>query len=300
MPTATLQSDLTAIPKSTVGRVSLLDVSPCGELFQAAKDGDTNIIKQLIQQGANVNQQCKKLNGYTPLIVAAVAGKVSAVETLLNLGADPNIRDDDGYKISRLAIDADQMDAVKCLIKHGVVVTDPRVKEGKAWLTEQYEIMCKGVKDPESKPPRAVLDYLNNGYPKGPWPKKRSILDVYWEHILLQYIGDQPLDIERNVSTDLILPHSGTFERILSGHAGYKEAARLLYKVLPTTKYIIKGTYVDKKDRWVTERWGYFDAEHNLQVEDGIDTFLINEETEKIDVMMINFNVTSINPCING
>ncbi|KAE8392598.1 ankyrin repeat protein [Aspergillus alliaceus] len=291
MSTARFQSGPTAAPQSTVRHASLPDVSPCGKLFQAAKDGNTKLIEQLVLQGADINQQCMKLNGYTPLIVAAIAGQVSAVEALLRLKADPNIRDSDGYKVSKLAIDANQMDAVTCLINWGVVVTDPRVQEGKDWLTEQYELMWKDVKDPDSKPPRAVLDYINNGYPNGPWPDKRSILDVYWEHILLQYIGDQPLDIQRNVSTDLILPHSGTFCRILSGHAGYKEAARLLYKALPTTKYIIKGTVVDEKDRWVTERWGYLDTDYKLQVEDGIDAFLINKETEKIEVMMINFSV---------
>lgn len=46
---------------------------------------------------------------------------------------------------------------------------------------------------------------------------------------------------------------------------------------------------MDKTGSWVTERWGYHDLANNLQVVDGIDTFLI--EGGKIKVKMINYTV---------
>lgn len=49
------------------------------------------------------------------------------------------------------------------------------------------------------------------------------------------------------------------------------------------------GTVVAPAGSWVTERWGYYDVKNNLQVVDGIDTFLIVEG--KILVKMINYNV---------
>ncbi|SDN80279.1 hypothetical protein [Ensifer sp. YR511] len=58
---------------------------------------------------------------------------------------------------------------------------------------------------------------------------------------------------------------------------------------LPTTQYDIVGTVVEPAGSWVTERWGYHDVKNNLQVVDGIDTFLI--AGGKIQVKMINYNI---------
>jgi hypothetical protein len=62
--------------------------------------------------------------------------------------------------------------------------------------------------------------------------------------------------------------------------------------VLPTRNYVIAGTVIQQTSKtsgWVTERWGYYDPENNIQVTDGIDTFLI--EDGKITVKMVNYNV---------
>ena len=58
---------------------------------------------------------------------------------------------------------------------------------------------------------------------------------------------------------------------------------------LPTTKYDIVGTVVEEAGNWVTERWGYRDVDHKLQVVDGIDTFLIKDG--KITVKITNYTV---------
>jgi len=119
--------------------------------------------------------------------------------------------------------------------------------------------------------------------------EKRSVSEVYWEHILLRYIGDIPLDIKRNYSEDLELSLVGTYKEILRGHEGIKQSGKLLNDKLPTTKYDIVGTVVEQGGNWVTERWGYHDVKNNLQVVDGIDTFLI--EGAKITKKMINYTV---------
>ncbi|KAB8211862.1 hypothetical protein BDV34DRAFT_219078 [Aspergillus parasiticus] len=56
-------------------------------------------------------------------------------------------------------------------------------------------------------------------------------------------------------------------------------------------KYNMTGTHVAAKGQWMTERWEYHDYEKNLQVLDRVDTFLINEEKGKIEVMLVNYNV---------
>ena len=170
--------------------------------------------------------------------------------------------------------------------------------------------MSNNVKDPKDKPDPQVLQCILNGYPDKLGPiAGRSISYTYWEHILLRYVGDVPLDIKRNYSEKLVLSLVGTFERILKGHAGtlsftsgcltnlltnshatgITESARLLNSVVPTTEYKIAGTVVDSSGGWVTERWGYYDKKNNIQICDGIDTFLIYDS--QIAVKMINYTV---------
>ncbi len=77
--------------------------------------------------------------------------------------------------------------------------------------------------------------------------------------------------------------------QVLITTAGVRESARLLNSVLPTTQYDIVDTVIGKDSAWVTERWGYHDIANNVQVVDGIDSFLIVDG--KIKVKMINYTV---------
>ena len=64
-------------------------------LMIASLIGDTSAVVKLLDNGANPN--IRDENGRTPLIEAAFGGHSDVVATLLRSGADPNIGDRDGW-----------------------------------------------------------------------------------------------------------------------------------------------------------------------------------------------------------
>lgn len=269
-------------------------VEDCGDLFKAAKTGDIVKIKEILDTDpGKVDSICKSCRSITPLITAAISGQKRAVEVLCDYHADATIRDAENYTIFKLALDAGQRDIANYIACRypDIVITDPRLPQGARWLTEQFHTISKKILDEGSKPPERVLNYLLTGDEnKYAATDDRTVSEVYWEHILLRYIGDIPCDIKRNYSEELKMAFVGTFDRILYGWPGIRESGRLLNCVLPTTAYNVYGTYVVSERRdmgWVTERWSYDDG--TFKVDDGIDTFLI--EGKKIVVMLINYRV---------
>jgi ankyrin repeat protein len=63
-------------------------------LVVAISKGETETVKQFIENGTKVN---KKLNGLTPLMYAARYNKVQIIEYLLLKGADRDIKDNQGF-----------------------------------------------------------------------------------------------------------------------------------------------------------------------------------------------------------
>ncbi|WP_420995198.1 hypothetical protein ACKI2N_000450 [Cupriavidus sp. 30B13] len=167
-----------------------------------------------------------------------------------------------------------------------------------SWLRDEFRKIDGNVHDARSKPPVHVLEYILAG--QYPAIEARSPAEVYWEHILLRYMGEVALDIERNYSPALKLSLMGTGADVLmaEGHggpllgiAGIETSARVLNQLLPTTGYTIVDTIVRGNDRsgWVTEQWGYFDPATRIQVRDGIDTFQIRHG--RIQTKMIHYTV---------
>lgn len=174
--------------------------------------------------------------------------------------------------------------------------TDPATPEGEAWLRGEFDKIRANVTDEASKPSYDTLERVISGNFKP--IRERTTNEVYWEHILLRYVGNVPLDIERNYSEKLKLSLIGSAERILHGHDGIAESARILNELLATTQYTIVDTIMrdtGKESGWVTERWAYLDGnEKHNQVLDGIDSFLIKEG--RIDTKMINYTVEPATP----
>lgn len=69
-------------------------------IHQAAEKGDCEAIRACVASGADLNAICDdekgENKGRTPLAVACYHFELSAVQTLLELGADPNFKDADG------------------------------------------------------------------------------------------------------------------------------------------------------------------------------------------------------------
>ena len=70
-------------------------------LWLACFSGDTHTIRVLIENGVNIDNQ--NVTGATALIYAASAGKASIVQQLLEAGADPHIKTQDDFTALDLA-----------------------------------------------------------------------------------------------------------------------------------------------------------------------------------------------------
>jgi ankyrin repeat protein/HEAT repeat protein len=108
----------------------LLDagVNPDAGLSEAALGGHVELMRLLLDRGANVN--AKSEGGHTALHNAALQGGLKAVELLLQSGADPNIANDDGETPLPRAISGDgDIERVKALVKAGARL-DLANKEG--------------------------------------------------------------------------------------------------------------------------------------------------------------------------
>lgn len=98
--------------QTVVDGVTLLDL--------AVDIPDANLIKEIIRRGANINRLDK--NGQTALIKMLLSAdrrhNIDMVGVLLELGADPNVPDQDGVPPLHHAIDNNNVDQVKLLLAH--------------------------------------------------------------------------------------------------------------------------------------------------------------------------------------
>ena len=83
----------------TLGRQTMADLN--ADFWQAAKDGRSQQLEQLVGQGVPVN--VRDSEGRTALMLAAINGQTSAVQKLLALGADPRLLDRDGMTAAQQA-----------------------------------------------------------------------------------------------------------------------------------------------------------------------------------------------------
>lgn len=90
-------------------------------LFVAVKSSNTEILKYLIQHNADVNKANKY--GETPLIEASYSGNLKAIGILLDNNADINKGDIDGYTPLYFASANGNGDVVKLLLRNNAIVT---------------------------------------------------------------------------------------------------------------------------------------------------------------------------------
>jgi len=104
-----------------------LDVNEPGILHELIGWGRPDYIRKIIRKGVDVN---RRNAGVTPLISAVRYGTQCAVQILLEAGANPDIRDDDGRTALDYATNDDHWDAderrrlIDLLISHGAERSD--------------------------------------------------------------------------------------------------------------------------------------------------------------------------------
>jgi ankyrin repeat protein len=87
------------------------------KLIAAAKKGNVEEVKALLEQGADVN--ATNMAGETPLIWASLKGHTETVKVLVEKGADVNIVSKNGNTALTLAAGWGRAEAVKILLEHG-------------------------------------------------------------------------------------------------------------------------------------------------------------------------------------
>jgi ankyrin repeat protein len=93
------------------------------ELYNAARKGHNPRVERLLREGANVD--APQDYGWTALIAAAYGGHLDVVVTLLNAGADVNLRANDGSALCWAASQGHE-GVVRVLIRCGADVNPPR------------------------------------------------------------------------------------------------------------------------------------------------------------------------------
>ncbi|HUN56218.1 MAG TPA: ankyrin repeat domain-containing protein [Smithella sp.] len=86
-------------------------------VYAAAESGSAEILGLLIDKGGDVNVHCPM--GMTPLMTAANKGKKDAVALLLEKGADANAKDTDGVTVLLYAVESFEApeDAANAIVK---------------------------------------------------------------------------------------------------------------------------------------------------------------------------------------
>ena len=87
------------------------------DLLTAARQGDTNQVKALLDKGADVNAKDKY--GDTALMGAAEAGNTDVVRVLLDKGADVNAKSKDGVTALMYAKEKNHTKIIEVLKQYG-------------------------------------------------------------------------------------------------------------------------------------------------------------------------------------
>jgi len=90
-------------------------------LFNAARDGDLEKVKQLVHEGTPINLQVSSSFGWTPLIGSIYQNKTNVARYLIQEGADVNLPDVNGRTplMWVVSFGDDDISLAKDLIAHG-------------------------------------------------------------------------------------------------------------------------------------------------------------------------------------
>ena len=96
---------------------SILKIESKKDFFSYVKDGNRKIIKEMINNGTDINLKDK--DGWTALMIATDNNDSKTVDLLVELGSDINLQNDDGQTALMLATFSGYEEIGKYLILHG-------------------------------------------------------------------------------------------------------------------------------------------------------------------------------------
>ena len=91
--------------------------SPSGDLSEAVGAGDANLVRAHLDAGATSDEP--RVNGFTPLMRAAIRDDVAIVTLLLGAGADPHATAPEGLTAVHVAAQADAVASFEALVAAG-------------------------------------------------------------------------------------------------------------------------------------------------------------------------------------
>lgn len=112
-------------------------------LMVAAKEGDSDRVRELIQQGADVNEPNN--NGGTSIMYAALSGNVDTVSLLLRHHADVNSPAKNGWTALMIASAKGYVDIAETLLEHGAEPNQADVYSWTALMRAVYESRARIV-----------------------------------------------------------------------------------------------------------------------------------------------------------
>mmetsp|Transcript_23212 Transcript_23212/g.43083 ORF Transcript_23212/g.43083 Transcript_23212/m.43083 type:complete len:183 (-) Transcript_23212:3349-3897(-) len=89
------------------------------DVFDAVRKDDADLIRTAIEEDSSLLDSIG-VGGQTPLIHAVLTGKLTAVKTLLSLGADTSKTEKDGYNVLHAAGFQGRADILKVLLERGL------------------------------------------------------------------------------------------------------------------------------------------------------------------------------------
>lgn len=95
------------------------NATPGSSIHLAALQGNTQVIRQYIEAGSDLNQ--KDAYGSTPLIIAATFGKTEVARVLIEGGADLNAANNDGSTALHVAAFLCRTEIVEALLANGAL-----------------------------------------------------------------------------------------------------------------------------------------------------------------------------------
>ncbi len=161
---------------------------PEDSLSGAALAGDLDYIKQHLAEGADINEIDSRLR-MPPLTLATMMGHIKAAELLIQLGADVNIKQEDGGTPLHFAMFLGRFELTELLLKEGADLNAKNLRGDipasglKApwaftrFLTNMFDIK---LEQKEVEAGRAKIEEMLNGKPS---PKPQVAADGVWEAV---------------------------------------------------------------------------------------------------------------------